>query len=97
MFQASTKSFESGAHLLLKNLCRSSEEQEEMEGKQRVRRLAGLTNFLCVHYYCDIIYTGILLYDESDLQHAVYWCKDKSAEERVEVLKQFQKVWRYGN
>ena len=41
--------------------------------------------------YCIV---GILLFNESDLQHALYWCKDKSQEYQQRLLSDFQAVWR---
>lgn len=37
---------------------------------------------------------GILLFSEADLQHALYWCKGKSLEDKKELLKCFNEVWR---
>jgi ATP-dependent DNA helicase RecQ len=38
---------------------------------------------------------GYLLFADDDLQHAAYWCKDKSTEERVTILAKYQEVWKY--
>ena len=37
---------------------------------------------------------GILLFTETDVQHALYWCKDKSQENQQTILNEFQAVWR---
>ena len=42
-----------------------------------------------------IIFTGILLFNDDDLQHMAYWSKDKSTEQQLTALNQFQEVWRY--
>lgn len=44
---------------------------------------------------CFKIFEGYLLFAEDDLQHAAYWCKDKSIEERAIILSKFQEVWKY--
>lgn len=41
--------------------------------------------------------TGILLFNESNLQHAVYWYKDKPEEDQQTFLRQFQEVWRHAH
>ena len=38
---------------------------------------------------------GIILYSVSDLQHAVYWCKQRSWDEKSTILQKFQEAWRY--
>ena len=40
---------------------------------------------------------GILLFSEADLQHAAYWCKDKSDEGQEELLRHYTEVWKYVN
>ena len=37
---------------------------------------------------------GIVLYHESDLQHASFWCKTESPERQQEILVDFQSGWR---
>ena len=50
-----------------------------------------------VHDSCIYIQTctGILLYSESDLQHAAFWCKGLTREGEQGILRQFQAVWQY--
>lgn len=38
---------------------------------------------------------GIVLYHESDLQHAAFWCKEETTERQLEILQDFQSSWRY--
>lgn len=40
------------------------------------------------------IFAGILVFSETDLQHAVYWRRDKSSDDQCIMLKQFEDVWR---
>ncbi|XP_064389138.1 ATP-dependent DNA helicase RecQ-like [Halichondria panicea] len=37
---------------------------------------------------------GVLMFSETDLQHAVYWTKDKTSDEQQTLLMEFQTVWR---
>ena len=41
------------------------------------------------------MFVGYLPFNEDDLQHAAYWCKDKSNEDRSAILNKFQDVWKY--
>lgn len=41
------------------------------------------------------MFVGYLPFNEDDLQHAAYWCKDKSNEDRSAILNKFQEVWKY--
>ena len=38
---------------------------------------------------------GIVLYHESDLQHAAFWCKEETGARQLETLQGFQSCWRY--
>ena len=38
--------------------------------------------------------SGVVLYTESDLQHAVFWCKDQSHQRRMDILHEFQCSWK---
>lgn len=38
---------------------------------------------------------GILLYAESDLQHASFWCKELSHDGSSGILQSYQSVWQY--
>lgn len=38
---------------------------------------------------------GIVLYHESDLQHAAFWCKGETQARQLETLQEFQSCWRY--
>ena len=37
---------------------------------------------------------GVVLYHESDLQHAAFWCKDETSERQLEILQDFQSCWK---
>jgi len=38
---------------------------------------------------------GIVLYHESDLQHAAFWCKGETQARQLETLQEFQSCWRF--
>jgi ATP-dependent DNA helicase RecQ len=38
---------------------------------------------------------GYLLFNDEDLQHAAYWCKDKTDNECLKLMEKFQEVWKY--
>lgn len=40
---------------------------------------------------------AILIYAETDLQHASFWCKSLNSEDKTELLSHFQAAWRYVN
>ena len=50
---------------------------------------------LTIHRRSFKIFEGYLLFAEDDLQHAAYWCKDKSIGERAIILSKYQEVWKY--
>ena len=45
-------------------------------------------------YALATTFAGILVFSETDLQHAVYWSRDKSSDDQRIMLKQFEDVWR---
>ena len=47
------------------------------------------TIIITIHFHA-----GILLFSDADLQHAMYWCQDKSPEDADALLKSFNEVWR---
>ena len=36
----------------------------------------------------------IILFHESDLQHAAFWCKSTTIERQLEILQEYQSSWR---
>lgn len=50
---------------------------------------------LSLHPYNQFnLLIGVLLYCESDVQHALYWCKDRTKEHQDFVLTEYQYVWK---
>ena len=57
--------------------------------RTRFVKLVSITTCMCHCFKYSIL--GVILFSESDLHHADFWCKSNDPED---VLPQFQKSWR---
>lgn len=71
----------------LRTWCRSLGEQDVMEDVHKVC-LISVNKFMSLFHVFNI---GVILFSESDLHHADFWCKSNDSED---VLPQFQRSWR---
>ena len=74
---------------LVQEFGRARRDGRQAEGRMN-SNLIGIIYF--IHH---LILTVILLYKETDLQYALYWCKSCSPCDWKKRLLQFQDVWRY--